>query len=129
MPRRELAHPTLPSAPGFSRALEVSGGRTIWLSGQVPTPVGGGDVPTGLAEQADICLGKIADYLDAAGGSMADVVKVTFFTTDMAGFGAVRPVRDRYFKGPLYPAMTGVEVTALADPSWLIEIDAVAVVE
>ena len=40
MPKRELQHPTLGGAPGFSRAIEVSGGRTIYFAGQAPNDVG-----------------------------------------------------------------------------------------
>ena len=60
---------------------------------------------------------------------MGSVVKVTFFTTDLGRIGEVRAVRERYFEGPVYPAMTSVEVRALADPAWLLEVEAVAVIE
>lgn len=128
MPKRELTHPELSPAPGFSRAVAAPAGTTVYFSGQVPTDASGATVGTDIATQADACLAKIAGYLTEAGATMDAVVMLTFYTTDIGGMGKVREVRERYLSSP-YPAMTGVEVAALANPEWLIEIDAVAVVE
>lgn len=82
-----------------------------------------------MAVQAEACFAKIAGFLEAAGSSMDAIVKVNSYVTSMADVGAVRAVREKHFKGPVYPAMTTVEVSALADPAWLIEVEAVAVIE
>ena len=128
MPKRELTHPELSPAPGFSRAVAAPTGTTVYFSGQVPTDASGATVGTDIATQADACLAKISGYLTEAGTTMDAVVMMTFYTTDISGMGKVREVRERYLSAP-FPAMTGVEVVALANPEWLIEIDAVAVVE
>ena len=129
MTRREWPHPKIGSAPGFSRALEVPQGRTIYFAGQVPTDETGATIGAGdIGAQADVCLAKIKEMLESAGGTMHDIAKVTMYVTDMTRMEAVQRVRETYFTRAPYPAMTGVEVTALANPAWMIEIEAIAVV-
>jgi len=65
--------------------------------------------------------------LGRAGASLADVVKVTIMVTDMAYLGEIIELRAEFFIEP-YPADTLVQVAGLAQPDWLIEIDAIAVV-
>ena len=130
MPKRDWKHPSLAPSPGFSRALEVPAGRTIYFSGQVPTDSGGATVGEGdLGAQAEVCFRKIKELVELAGGSMADIVKVNMFLTDIGRIGEVMPVRERYFTSEPYPAMTGVEITRLNNPAWMIEVEAIAVVE
>jgi enamine deaminase RidA (YjgF/YER057c/UK114 family) len=130
VPRREWPHPELGSAPGFSRALEAPAGRTIYIAGQVPTDASGATVgPGDMTAQAEVVFDKIAALVGAAGGTMNDVVKVNVFVTDMSRMDEVRRVRERHFTESPYPAMTGVEVRALAAPDWLLEVEAVAVIE
>ena len=130
MPKRALNHPDLPSPPGFSRGVEVSGpGRTIYLAGAAPLDdqnqlVGPGDV----AAQADASMGKLAGVIKAAGGSMSDVVYLNLYMKDISQIGEIQAVRDKYLQGPVYPAMSGIQ-TPLAHPDWLIEIDGVAFIE
>jgi enamine deaminase RidA (YjgF/YER057c/UK114 family) len=90
--------------------------------------VGAGDFDA-QAEQAFANLSKV---LESGGSSLADVVKVTIFLTDMDNFGKIVELRERYFTPP-YPADTLVEVSSLARPEWLnaellIEIEAIAVI-
>ena len=130
MPKRDWKHPDLPASPGFSRALEVPQGRTIYFSGQVPTDSDGATVGHGdLGAQAEVCFGKIRAMLELAGGSMDDIVKVNMFLTDIGRIAEVMAVRERYFTSEPYPAMTGVEITALNNPDWMIEVEAIAVIE
>jgi enamine deaminase RidA (YjgF/YER057c/UK114 family) len=129
MAKRDWPHPELGASPGFSRALEAPAGRTVYFSGQVPTDAGGATVGEGdMAAQADVCFAKIRAMLEAAGGTMNDVVKVNLFVTDMSRIDEVRRTRETYFTEAPFPAMTGVEVSALANPAWLIEVEAVAVI-
>ncbi len=129
MPKRALGHPELPDPPKFSRAVEVTGGRTIYFAGQAPIDASGNTVGTTLGEQAARCLEKMAGILEANGGSMDDIVHLVFYVTDISNFfGEVQPARDEHFSGPVYPAMSGVQVAALADPS-LVEVDGTAVID
>ena len=75
--------------------------------------------------QAKAIFGKIKHLVEAAGGSMADIVKVTIFVTDITQREKVWQARREFFTGN-FPASTLVQVAALADPSLKVEIDAVA---
>jgi enamine deaminase RidA (YjgF/YER057c/UK114 family) len=75
--------------------------------------------------QAKAIFGKIRHLVGAAGGSMADIVKVTIFVTDITQREKVWQARREFFTGN-FPASTLVQVAALADPSLKVEIDAVA---
>src|ERR1700733_6173811 len=75
--------------------------------------------------QAKAILTKIRHLVEAAGGSMADIVKVTIFVTDISQREKVWQARREFFTGN-FPASTLVQVAALADPSIKVEIEAVA---
>jgi 2-iminobutanoate/2-iminopropanoate deaminase len=76
-------------------------------------------------EQAKMIFGKIRAMVEAAGGAMSDVVKITVFLTDIANNTKVWEARREFFKGD-FPASTLVEVSALAAPEILVEIEAIA---
>ena len=76
-------------------------------------------------EQAREIFRKIKALLEAAGGKMADVVKVTIYVTDIKNNTKVWKARAEFFKGD-FPASTLVEVSALAAPEILVEIEAIA---
>ena len=128
MPKRALSHPDLPDPPHFSRAVETTGGRTVYFAGQAPIDAEGNVVGTDLGTQTERCLDKMAGILEAAGGTMADIVHLVVYVTDISKFAEVQPARDKHFKGPVYPAMSGVQVAGLAHPDWLVEIDGTAVI-
>jgi len=75
--------------------------------------------------QAMAIFTKIRNLVEAAGGAMADVTKVTIFVTDISRREEVWRARREFFTGN-FPASTLVQVAALADPSLKVEIDAVA---
>jgi 2-iminobutanoate/2-iminopropanoate deaminase len=100
----------------------------LFVSGIVPVDaagalVGEGDV-VGQAEQVFALLGRV---LDAAGAGPGDVVKVTIYLLDKDDRERINPVRQRFF-GAARPASTLVEVSGLAVPGALLEVEAVAVV-
>jgi 2-iminobutanoate/2-iminopropanoate deaminase len=86
----------------------------------------GGDDP-GADEyiQAKSIFGKIFHLVEAAGGSMADIVKVTIFVTDISQREKVWQARREHFSGN-FPVSTLVQVAALARPSLKVEVDAIA---
>lgn len=98
--------------------LFISGQASITEEGEL---VGAGDFDA-QAEQAFSNLSKV---LENGGSSLADVVKVTIFLTDMDNFGKIVELRERHFTFP-YPADSIVEVSSLARPEWMIEIEAIA---
>ncbi len=75
--------------------------------------------------QAKVIFGKIKSLVEAAGGAMSDVVKITIFLTEIANNTKVWQARREFFTGD-FPASTLVEVSALAAPEILVEIEAVA---
>ena len=118
--------------PAYSHVVVASGARTIYISGQVSTDDEGRVVGEGdLAAQTTQVMHNIGLALKAAGASYANIVKITTF---VVGYKPeLRPIigkaRSVFFEGMEPPASTLVGVTALAAPEWLIEIEAVAVVD
>ena len=85
--------------------------------------MGAGDIKV----QTRQVLNNIAKVLDAVGGQMSDVTKVTVFINDMSMLDDIHQVRSEFFTPP-YPASSLVQVVALVNPDFLIEIEAVAVI-
>ncbi|MGF6967309.1 enamine deaminase RidA (YjgF/YER057c/UK114 family) [Paraburkholderia sp. WC7.3g] len=108
----------------FSPATRV--GDTIWVSGQVGI---GPDMKAGegMQAQARIAFESLKAVLETAGGTLADVVELTTFHTDLRGeIEAFSAVKDAYFP-TRYPSWTAVGVTQLALAELCMEIRAVAV--
>ncbi len=107
----------------------VVAGNTVYLRGQVgqdldtAQSVGIGD-PAAQAEQA---MKNVATLLREAGAELEDIVKIVVYVTDPRYRDAVYPVIGRWLRG-VYPVSTGVVVSALARPEWLVEIDVTAVI-
>ncbi len=113
-----------PAAVGpYSQA--VKAGNFIFTSGQLPMdPATGSFVEGGVEQQAEQVLKNVKAVLEAAGYSMADVIKATVFATSMGDFAAVNGVYAKFFdKEP--PARSFVEVSALPRAA-LVEIEVVA---
>ena len=103
-------------------------GNTIYTAGQVALDKNGELVgKEDISAQAEQVFANLQHVLTAAGASMKNVVKLNIYLTIQADFPKVRKVRQRYFTGNL-PAATGVFVPALANPDFLIEVDAIAVI-
>jgi 2-iminobutanoate/2-iminopropanoate deaminase len=112
----------------FSSAAWQPEGRVLHISGHVAQDVDGHTVGQGdMAAQTRQVLENIRQVLNSVGGSMADIVKVTVFVTDVGAIDQIHQVRAEFFTPP-YPASTLVQVAQLIDPEWLIEIEAVAVI-
>lgn len=107
----------------------VVAGNTVYLRGQVGQDletresVGIGDA----AAQTEKAMQNIAMLLDEAGSELGDIVKIVIYLTDARYRDAVYPVVGKWLKG-VFPVSTGIVVTALARPEWVVEIDAIAVI-
>ena len=114
-----------PKAIGpYSQAVLADG--WLYCSGQIPLdPATMQVVPGDAAAQAERVLLNLVAVVKAAGGSMADAVKVTIFLTDMSNFGKIVELRGKWFTPP-FPADTIVEVSSLALPELELEIEAIA---
>lgn len=107
----------------------VARGQTVFLRGQVGQNIDtGASVAIGDAEaQAEHAMATIARLLQEAGGELAHVCKITIYLTDTRYREGVYRVVGRWLKG-VFPVSTGLVVSALARPEWLVEIDATAVI-
>ena len=113
----------------FRLALGYRVGDLLFVSGQAAISPEGEIVGAGdFDRQAEQTFRNLERVLEAGGSSLANVVKVTIFLTDMGNFGKIVELRERWFTAP-YPADTIVEVSALALPELMIEIEAVAVAD
>ncbi len=81
--------------------------------------------PGDVVAQAEIVFGKMDRILQQAGGSFANVLRVTVYLTDVNDRVRINPIRQRVF-GATRPASTLIEVSALAVPGMLVEVEAVA---
>ena len=120
--------PGLSTPTGYSHVVSARGGRTIYIAGQVALDATGQLVGDGdLAAQTRQVFANLEVALKAAGATFDDVVKTNYYLRDAAQVQVIRDVRAKYFTKAL-PASTLVEVSRLANPGFLIEIEVIAVV-
>ena len=123
MPRTPIHTNKAPAAIGsYSQA--VRAGNTVYLSGQIPLAPGSdglidGDIRAHIAQVFD----NIVAVVEAAGGSLDDVVKLNVYLTDLGNFPHVNEVMARYFTEP-FPARAAIGVASLPKGAE-VEIDAV----
>ncbi len=114
----------------FSQAIAIDAkGRMVFISGMTARRPDGsiagiGDIE---AQTRQVCE-NIKSALEAAGGTMDHVCRVDVFVRNIEHFDAIHKVRREYFKAPA-PASTMVEVTKMVHPDYLIEINAIAVIQ
>ena len=118
----------VPLKPYYSDCVRSEAGPLLWISGQVALDkeaklVGEGD----LRAQAVQVLENIRAILANSDATMDDIVKVTVYVTDIRAFNDIADIRERYFPKD-GPSSVICEVSALAWPEFMIEIEAVAVV-
>lgn len=130
--RRRILQPADHTAPigAYSPGMSVTlapGTRLVFISGQVASDAAGEVVaPDDAAAQAEFVFQRMAAVLAEAGGSLADLVNVTIYLTDIREFPQVSEVRNRRL-GDARPASTLVEVSRLAVPGHRVEISGMAV--
>ena len=115
-----------PQAIGtYSQAVRVGG--TVYLSGQIGLDPASMQMVEGLESQVHRVFSNLAAVAKAAGGSLANVVKLNIFLTDLAHFALVNSIMAEYFTQP-YPARAAVGVASLPKGA-LVEADAVMHIE
>ncbi len=103
----------------------VEAGRTLYVAGQTPRDVEGNIVCKGdPAGQTRQVLTNMKNVIDAAGGRMEDIAKTTVYITDIANREAIGRARKEFFENDP-PANTLVVISSLADPDFLVEIEAI----
>jgi 2-iminobutanoate/2-iminopropanoate deaminase len=115
--------------PIYAQAVKVEGAQTLlYIAGQVDYDAEGKCAhPGDFAAQAKAALAMLKAQVEAGGGTMASIVKVNTYLTDMRNRAEFAAIRAEFF-GPKMPASTLVAVTALAFPEFLIEVEAVAII-
>jgi enamine deaminase RidA (YjgF/YER057c/UK114 family) len=125
--------PDLLTPPGYSHIAKVTRGTLVYTAGQVPCDASGKLVGEGdFGIQVDHVFGNVKRAVEAAGGTMADLVKITTYvvaSVDPADMPKFRAARDRHVNVKNPPASTLVYVSRLAQPGWLVEIEAVAAID
>jgi len=123
-----IKKPLGPAGRPYSQALDVAGGtRMLFVSGQLArADPDHAHHPGDLGRQAREIFANIDSLLREAGGSLADVVKITAFLTTLEGYADYSAIRREVFADPL-PTSSTVQVSSLVTPGCLIEIEAVAI--
>jgi enamine deaminase RidA (YjgF/YER057c/UK114 family) len=114
---------------GYSQSVRVTGAQTIlFLAGQVAYNNDGSVKYRGdFRGQAREVFAAVKALVEAGGGTLDNVVKINTYVTDARYRSEFRAVREEFF-GTKGPASTMVEVSALAHPDYLIEVEAIAVI-
>ena len=126
--KRVIAPNNLHRPFGYAHAIQID--KTLYISGQIPldmelNSVGQNDI----AAQTEQVYGNLQKVLEGAGGTMKNIVMLNIYCTDLEALDKhTRNVRKKYF-GDYYPATTAVEVKRLYRPEYMIEVEAIAVLD
>lgn len=127
MPIERLKIDGMQNAPTFSQV--VRSGNLVFVAGQTATDAAGNAVAKGdITGQTEMVMQNMQRCLAAVGADFSKVVKTTVYITDARYREAVGAVRNKYFAGNL-PASTLVVCAGLAQPEYLVEIEAIAVLD
>jgi reactive intermediate/imine deaminase len=116
-------------AAKYSHGVKVEGGKLVIISGQVPEDIEGNIVAPGdFEKQARQVFKNLGLMLEAGGATFKDIVRIGYFLTDQKQWQPFDKIRSDYLEKP-YPPGTLIIVKSLAKPEWMIEIEAMAIVD
>lgn len=128
MPFSTITTPAARPVANYKMATRMQGGRLLYVAGQVAWDASGNFVGTGdVKAQARQVLQNMRAVLQAAGGDLGNLMKITTYITKIEDRPAVAEVRNEFFSGEL-PASTLIVVKRLFHPDFLVEIEGVAAV-
>lgn len=130
MSTERINPPELSPPTGFSHAVAATGSRVVFLAGQTALDADGKVVGATLPEQFEKALANLLTALRAAGGTPADLARVTVYATDVADYRTHAPELGRIWHrlaGRDYPAMAVIGAVRLWDDQALVELDGFAV--
>ena len=128
MPFSTIATPEAKPVANYKMATRIEGGRLLYISGQVAWDASGNIVGKGdVSTQARQTFENLRGVLQAAGGDLSSLMKITTYITRIEDFPAVAEARSGVFSGEL-PASTLIVVKSLFHPDFLIEVEGVAAV-
>lgn len=117
--------PGLPPPGQFTHVAKK--GKFVFISGQTANPEAeAGNLEPG--PQAERVFGYLKQAIEAAGGDMSDIVKITIYLTDLTQFPAILEWRPKFFEPP-YPAATCVVVASMVRRELIMEIEAIAILD
>jgi len=118
-----------PQAIGtYSQAVHVTGGSTVYLSGQIPlVPTTMEMIEGGISEQINQVFENLTAVCKESGGSLNDIVKLNIYLTDLNNFPVVNEIMAQYFDEP-YPARAAVGINELPKGAQ-VEMDGVMVIK
>jgi enamine deaminase RidA (YjgF/YER057c/UK114 family) len=123
-----MAKPTV----GYSQVAVVTGGNLVYIAGQVALdPLGSFVGKDDFRAQVEQVFKNLKAAIEAARGNLNDIIKLNFYcadSVDPSQIPLVREIRDKYVNTQNPPTSTFVIVRRLVRPEWLIEVEAVAVV-
>ncbi|HJZ34347.1 MAG TPA: RidA family protein [Hyphomicrobiaceae bacterium] len=125
----QLAAKSVFDPPTYTQTMKVTGAESIlFISGQVAYDAKGQPAhPGDFAAQARAVYSAVKAQVEAGGGTLSNVVKLTTYLVDIRHRNELAAIREEFF-GKKAPASTLVGVSALALPGWLIEVEAIAVI-
>jgi 2-iminobutanoate/2-iminopropanoate deaminase len=128
MPFTTIASPEAKPIANYKMATRRESGQLLYISGQVAWDTNGNIVGKGDARaQARQVFQNLRQVLQAAGGDLRDLMKITTYITKIEDFPAVAEVRSEVFQGEL-PASTLIVVKSLFHPDFLLEVEGVAAI-
>ena len=126
MPFSTITTPEAKPVANYKMATRMDGGRLLYIAGQVAWDGGGNIVGKGdVRAQARQVFENLRGVLQAAGGDLSSLMKITTYITRIENFPAVAEARSAVFQGEL-PASTLIVVKSLFHPDFLIEVEGVA---
>ena len=128
MPFTTIATPEAKPVANYKMGTRMEGGRLLYISGQVAWDASGNIVGKGdVVAQARQTFQNLRGVLQAAGGDLGNLMKITTYITRVEDVAAVGRARSEVFQGEL-PASTLIVVTSLFHPDFLIEVEGVAAI-
>ncbi len=129
MPKPEYSNPDTMSQPsGYTQVVKVD--KTVYIAGQVSVAADGSIVGQGDPEaQVRQVWRNVEAAVQSVGGTLQNIVKTTTYVTSIDYAAAVRKVRDELHQGSNPPTSTLLVISALAHPDFMVEIEAIAVVD
>ena len=128
MPYTSITSAEAKPVANYKMATRMEGGRLLYIAGQVARDAEGNVLAPGdIRTQAQEVFQNLRRVLQAAGGDLADLLKITTYLTRIEDLPAVVEVRTQFIPGEL-PASTLIVVSRLAQPDLLIEVEGMAAI-
>jgi 2-iminobutanoate/2-iminopropanoate deaminase len=128
MPFSTITTPEAKPVANYKMATRQEGGQLLYISGQVARDTDGNVIGTGdMRTQARQVFQNLRQVLQAAGGDLSNLMKITTYITKIEDFPALAEVRSEVFQGEL-PASTLIVVKSLFHPDFLIEVEGMAAI-